>query len=535
MTLEILPITRRLFLGVMGAVPFAGALSAWAQSEEPQYGGTLTVNVGAEYPVIASVANTSGFAYYVSSKVLEGLLTYDFDLNPLPELATEWSISEDGLRYWFKLREGVKWHDGEDFDSDDVVFSINSLKKNHPRGQRIFLPLREVKGVGKYEVELLLDKPAPYLISAFAGSGSPIIPAHLYEGTDVLANPHNVAPIGTGPFKFGEWVRGSHIVFERNPNYWQPSKPYLDRIVFRFITDPAAQVAALEAGEIGLTVAGVPPTELDRLSQNPELQIETRGYGYNNTISRLEFNLDNPHLANLKVRQAIAHAIDVNAIVERVYLGHAKPIFGPVSPGLKKFYYDGLPRYELDLKKAEILLDEAGLPRDKDGWRFSVFVDPVQPSGPYRLTADLVVQSLNKIGIKANLRTQDFASYVKRVYTARDFDIAVQSLSNLFDPVGGIQGLYWSKGFQPGVAFLNSAHYNSPEVDALLEAAAVETDFKKRYDLYVEFQKLVVHDLPGLNLVAPDAYTITSANVRNHTIGVEGFANNAASVYIAKK
>ncbi|MFB9952972.1 ABC transporter substrate-binding protein [Rhizobium puerariae] len=534
MTTEHLSITRRTLLGLIGATSLAGAFPVGARADEPVRGGTLIVNVGSEYPIIASVANTSGFAYYVSSKVNEGLLTYDFDLNPLPELATEWSISEDGLRYWFKLREGVKWHDGEDFDAEDVVFSIKSLKKNHPRGQRIFLPLREVNALGSHEVELLLDKPAPYLIYAFAGSGSPIVPAHLYEGTDVLTNPHNTAPVGTGPFKFGEWVRGSHIVFDRNPNYWQPSKPYLDSIIFRFITDPAAQIAALETGEVGLTISGVPPVELERLGKNPDLQIESRGYGYNNTISRLEFNLDNPHLAELKVRQAIAHAIDIKAIVELVYLGHATPIYGPVSPGLKRFYYPDLPRYEVDLEKAEALLDEAGFPRGADGWRFPAYVDPVQPAGPYRQTAELIVQGLNKIGIKATLRTQDFATYVKRVYTDRDFDIAVQSLSNLFDPVGGIQGLYWSKGYQPGVAFLNSAHYNSPEVDALLEAAAVETDFDKRYKLYVEFQKLVVRDLPALNLVAPDAYTISSVKVRNHTIGVEGFGNNGANIYIAK-
>src|SRR5690606_33330536 len=145
-----------------------------------------------------------------------------------------------------------------DFTAEDVAFSILTLKEVHPRGRATFAAVTEANVIGPHEVELVLDRPAPFLIKALASSESPIVPKHLYEGTKVPENEWNLKPVGTGPFRFKEWVRGSHVIFERNPNYWDPGKPYLDQIIFRFIGDPAAAVAALETGEVHLTSTGIP-------------------------------------------------------------------------------------------------------------------------------------------------------------------------------------------------------------------------------------------------------------------------------------
>ena len=528
--------TRRQFLlstallGAAVALPFGSVLA-----QAPQAGGSITINIGNEPPVLVLIAHTSGQAVYVSGKITEGLLTYDFDFNPQPQLATAWTTSEDGLHYRFKLREGVKWHDGKDFTAEDVAYSILALKQYHPRGAATFSAVAEAKVLGLQEVELVLSKPAPFLISALAASESPIVPKHIYdiEGTLPADNPATYAPIGTGPFVFGEWVRGSHIILKRNPDYWDQPKPYLDQVVYRFIGDPAAAVAALETGEVNISTAAIPLTEIARLQQDPRFGFETRGFGYGNGITRAEFNLDNPYLANLQVRQAIAHAIDRNVIVDTVYRGYAKALLGPINPNLTRFYEADLPSYAYDPAKAEALLDAAGYPRGADGKRFSIFVDLQSPAIPTKQTGEYFVQALNAIGIDAQLRSQDYAAAVKRVYTDRDFDLVIEGMSNLFDPTVGVQRLYWSKNFKIGLPFSNGSHYDSAEADRLLEAAAVEVDPDKRKALFTDFQKQVIADVPAIDLVAPDSFVIYDKRVLDHTIGVDGIGNNGASIHLA--
>lgn len=524
--------TRRAFL--LSTVAFAAVAAipniSRAQDATPR-GGSVSINIGTEPPVLVLIAHSAGAAYYISGKATESLLTYDKDFTPKPLLATEWKVSDDGLRYWFKLREGVKWHDGKDFTAEDVAFSILALKENHPRGRATYASVQAINVLNPHEVEIILSKPAPYLLTAFASFESPIVPKHLYEGTKVSENPHNVAPIGTGPYKFIEWVRGSHALFVRNEEYWGSPKPHLDQIIFRFIIDPAAAVAAIETGEVQVSTANLPLTDIDRLKANPNLVVDTSPAPYSPSIARAEFNLENPYLADIKVRHAIAHAIDKDFIVNAVYLGYATRLDGPVSPDLVKFYTPDLPKYEFDPAKAEKLLDEAGYKRGADGFRFKLFIDPTQPSGPPKQTAEYFAQALGKVGIKVELRTQDFATFVKRVFTDRSFDIAIEGMSNLYDPTVGIQRLYWSKNFKPGVPFTNGSKYVNPEVDRLLETAAVEVDPNKRRQLFNEFQKIVVEDLPTLDIVTPSVITVYDKRVKNLRLGAEDLWSNGADIY----
>ncbi|MDX1003377.1 ABC transporter substrate-binding protein [Sinorhizobium medicae] len=529
--------TRRAFL--LSSLALATAIAvpllpvpSFAAAEEPARGGSVSINIGTEPPVLVLIAHSAGAAYYISGKATESLLTYDKEFNPQPLLATEWTVSEDGLRYWFKLRQGVRWHDGKDFTAEDVAFSILALKENHPRGRATFAHVKEANVLNSHEVELVLAKPAPYLLTAFASFEAPIVPKHLYEGTQIAENPHNVAPIGTGPYKFVEWVRGSHALFVRNEDYWGSPKPYLDQIIFRFIVDPAAAVAAIETGEVQVSTANLPLTDIDRLKANPNLVVDTDPAPYSPSIARAEFNLENKYLADIKVRHAIAHAIDKDFIVNTVYLGYATRLDGPVSPDLAKFYSPDLPKYEFDPAKSEKLLDEAGYSRGADGVRFKLFIDPTQPSGPPKQTAEYIAQALAKVGIKVELRTQDFATFVKRVFTDRDFDIAIEGMSNLYDPTVGVQRLYWSKNFKPGVPFTNGSKYSNPEVDRLLETAAVEIDPKKRLELFNEFQKLVVEDLPTLDIVTPAVITVYDKRLKNLKLGVEHLWGNGADIYL---
>lgn len=531
------PASRRSFVlaaaasGLSSIVPSVG----WAQQEKPQKGGTLTLLLFPEPPTLTTIAHTAGSSVTISGKVTEGLLTYDFNLNPQPQLAVSWTISPDGLLYSFKLRQGVKWHDGKPFTSADVAHSIALLKEFHPRGRATFASVSEVQAPDAHTVVLKLSKPIPYLITALAASESPMVPKHLYATGRADANPANNAPVGTGPFVFKEWVRGSHVIYERNPHYWDGDKPYIDRLIVRFIPDAAARTAAIESGQVQIAPSSpVPFSEVDRLRTKPALSFETRGYEYINTVYRLEFNLEHEALKDLRVRQAIAHAIQRENLLKVAWYGQGRLTSGPVHPALKKFYVPDLPLLPHDLRAAEKLLDDAGLRRGKAGgnWRIRLHLTPIPNEGGQR-TADFLKQALGRIGIDVQINGQDFATYIKRVYTDRAFDLHVSAMSNTFDPTVGIQRLYWSKNFKRGLPFSNGAHYVSPEVDRLLESAAVEVNEPQRIRDIAEFQKRIALDLPDITLVAPHIYTIVDKRVRNHTVGADGVAGNLASVWLA--
>ncbi|SSW67865.1 ABC transporter substrate-binding protein [Achromobacter agilis] len=522
---------RRSFLHLT----LAGALLALAPAvhAEPARGGTLTLLLPSEPTALVTVGNVATPILSVSAKVTEGLLKYGYDLKPEPQLATGWQISPDGTVYTFTLRQGVTWHDGKPFTAADVAYSIDLLKRIHPRGRNTFANVTAIETPDDHTVVLRLSKPAPYLIRAFVATETPIVPKHVYDGTDPLTNPATSAPIGTGPYKFKEWVRGSHIVYERNPDYWDKPKPYIDRLIVRIVADPAAAAIAFETGTVDLGYrTPVPLADLARLKGVPSLRFETRGNSYSYNVTRLEFNLDDPRFKNEKVRQAVAHAVDRNVILKVVNYGVGQVAYSPIAPGLKTYNDPAPSPYPYDLKRANALLDEAGYPKGPDGVRFRVPLDynPIGADGA-RL-ADYLRTTLARVGIAVAVRSQDASAFIKRVYTDRDFAFTTNGASNLFDPTVGVQRLYWSKNFIKGVPFSNGTHYRNPKVDELLEAAAVENDPVRRVELFKAFQQIVAQEVPDLNLYQPEFITIANQRVHDHSLTADGVESNLADVYL---
>ncbi|MFC0219394.1 ABC transporter substrate-binding protein [Pseudochelatococcus lubricantis] len=531
-------LNRRHFSSLLAVSAASLAGGPWfsrpARAEEPVHGGTL-VFVQSEQPTNLVALLSPDVSRDVSGKIVEGLLDYDFDLKPIPQLAVAWEVSEDGLRYTFRLRQGVKWHDGKDFTSADVAHSIGIVSERHSRARSTFANLAEIQTPDDHTVVLLLSQPAPYLLGALPASEVPIVPKHLYEGKDPGTNPVNARPVGTGPFVYKEWVRGSHILLERNPNYWDQPKPYVDRIVFRTITDPGARTILFETGEAHIASTGsVPLSELKRLLALPHLEITTKGQAFNAGVTRLEFNLDNDYLKRLPVRQAIAHAIDKQAILDTVFYGYGAVVDGPISVDLPTFFSGDLPHHAHDPAKAEKLLDEAGLPRGEGGTRFKLIADPRNLYNTDVKIAEYVRSALANVGINVTIRSQDFASYIKRVYRDRDFELIINSMTNTFDPTIGVQRLYWSKNFKPGVPFSNASHYSNPEVDRLLEEAAVSPDQTRRVALFNKFQQIVAAELPDINLLSNYSYTLSHKRLRQHTVSATGIYGNFADAYFSK-
>ena len=292
--------SRRAFLRdssvatVLAGVPAWALLDARSAIAQTRAGdSTLNVVIHPEPPVLVSFANTAGTSVTVSSKVLEGLLEYSHDLTPRPQLATAWTVSPDGLEYIFKLREGVKWHDGKPFVAADAAFSILLAKRYHPRGTATFAHLVAAEAVNASTLRLKLSKPAPYLLLALAAGETPILPSHRYDADSAVQNPLNAAPIGTGPFRFKQWERGSHIIYERNADYWQSGKPQIQTLIFRAIPDIAARLNGFQNGSLDLGEGSpIPLSEVPNLGKYPHLAASTVGYEDNATIAMLEFNLE---------------------------------------------------------------------------------------------------------------------------------------------------------------------------------------------------------------------------------------------------
>lgn len=535
-------LTRFLLRNLVVAALWGGAAlgvgPALAQSLPSTPGDVLTFALSPEPPFLLTAINTTLQMGMVTSKVMESLLYLDTSLTLQPQLAQSWSVSADGRSYTFKLRSNVKWHDGKPFTSADVRFTVMEvLKKLHPRGRSSFAKVMSVETPDPLTAVIKLSQPAPPMLTALAsGYESPMVPKHLFEGTDIAANPYISKPVGTGPFVFKEWQKGSHIVLERNPNYWRQGKPALQRIVFRIINDASARAAGLEAGELQIGgLSPIPLTDLARIANSPALSIEKRGYAYMSPFMLMEVNLRRPPLSDVRVRRAIAHAIDRQRLTQIVWMGYGEPAVSPIPSSVTTFHSKDIPKYEYDPEKAKKLLDEAGLKPGAGGWRFKMTHDFVPLGSDYQRTGEFIKQNLARVGIDVELRSQDLPGFFRRVYTEYDFDTTSLYYGAFADPTQGVQRLYWSKSIQKGVVFTNPTDYRSPEMDRIIESAQGEPDPAKRKALYLEMQRLAMTDLPVIPLMETRFTTVASRKLKNHTISADGvIGGNFADVYFEK-
>ena len=531
--------TRRDVVAGFAAAGLAGAaipaVVSQSHAATPNKGGLLKMWIP-EPVMLTGAFNSAGQIYEISGKLFDGLAYYDFDLNPKPQLALSWDISADGKSVAFKLRPGVKWHDGKPFTASDVQFSaLKVWKELHPRGRSTYRYLTDVEVPDELTAILKFERASPYVMNSLASVESQILPRHVYEGTDILTNPANLKPVGTGPFRFKEWQRGQYIIFERNPDYWDAPKPYLDGVVMVIMPDSAARAVALEAGEIDVAGAiPVPLSDARRLAGLPTLEIPERGSEALAFQSFMELNLRRPYFQDVRVRRAMYHAIDREFIRKNIYFDFAKAATGPISYENAKFYTADVPQYEYSIARANALLDEAGMKRQGDGLRLKITLDVLPLGDHYSRTGDYFKQQMAQLGIAVEIRNQDSPTYYRRVYKDYDFDTTSTGAFGLTDPTVGIQRFYWSKNIVPGVAFSNGSGYNSQSADQVLEAAQIEVDPAKRAALFHDFQKIVMTDLPLFPIADARYITIRSKTVVNAEVDPLGAHGSFAETYLAR-
>ncbi len=528
--------------GTMAASGFlpsalAAQVSAAASGEGIIKGGTLFANVNPEPAGLVAGINISSPAVVVSSSIFDGLVSYDNNYRPQPQLAESWEQSADGKTITFKLRRGVKWHDGHPFTSADVQYSIlNVVKKTHPRGASNFAKVTDVETPDDHTVIFRLSGPAPVLWSVLFGTETQIVPKHLYEGTNPLTNPWNAKPIGTGAFKFKEWVRGSHIVLERNPDYWDTGKPYLDRIIFKMLPDAGARGVALESNEIQYAPNNpVAESDVARLSQNPALQLDTRGWEVPAPIFFFDFNFRRKTFQDIRVRQAFAHAINRQGLAEIVWYGLANVAESCVPSFQKQFFKPGLPQYEFDPKKAEQLLDAAGLKRGADGVRLRInHITEVSYGQVYLRAAEYMQQQLKHIGVEMELINLELAAMIRRVFGEYDFDTFSQWYSAYPDPQIGVTRRFWTKNIKPGTPSSNSSGYSNPEMDHIIEGIQEEGDVAKRKQYIDRMQELVQTDAASINLLELKFFGFYSKKLQGLRKGPMLFYSSLADAWLEK-
>ena len=311
-------ITRRNALLTGQALALSAAIPGVLQAQAvptPRRGGTVTVHMVGEQRVLNPALRASTGVYVISGKIMEALVDLDANGGPAPVLATAWKSSSDGKTITFTLREGVKWHDGKPFTSADVQFSAMEMWKKHLNyGTTLQLYLDAVDTPNAQTAVFRYSRPMPLdlLLRALADLGY-VAPKHVYEGTNILENPANTAPIGTGPFKFSKYERGQYVIAVRNENYWRAGFPYLDQIIWRFVPDQAAAAAAMESGQIQISPeGGFALSDLNRLKKGDKFEVSTRGNEGNAVMNTIEFNFRRKELADRRVREAIVRSLDDN-------------------------------------------------------------------------------------------------------------------------------------------------------------------------------------------------------------------------------
>ncbi|MEP6912392.1 MAG: ABC transporter substrate-binding protein [bacterium] len=476
--------------------------SASNLAADPVYGGSVVVAISSDPGGLNPAITTQGGVHLICGSIFSGLVALDFDLNPVPDLAERWQVSPDGRTYTFFLAQEAVFHDGVPVTAEDVRFTFEQLLMKYHSRTRTSMGdnLRRIDTPDPHTVVFNFNKPYAAFLKLVDVTNAPVMPKHLYEGTDPLTNPHNTSPVGSGPFKLQEWLRGDHLTLVRNGHYFKQGKPYLDRIVYKVMPTGALATIAFERGEVDYLL-GASPLDIARLKSMPGVVVTDKGREGFAGVETFIPNITRAPLSDVRVRRAIAHAINKQFLVDKLLFGQGIAATGPVSHMLPWAYNPNVEKYEHNVALANQLLDEAGQRRGAGGTRFHLrFVH----AASYAKVAEALRDQLREVGIAVDLQLMEFAAAVDAVYIKKDFDLGFASFENGPDPDIGVKRTVVSSNIGP-IPFSNGAGYRNPRVDELFALAASELDQQKRAAYYFEAQDILVKDLPYFWLYEPNS------------------------------
>lgn len=502
--------------------------------EKPAYGDILVRgDIGDASNLIPLLASDTA-SHNICGMIYNGLVKYDKDMNIVGDLAQSWEISQNGLVITFHLRKGVKWHDGKPFTSADVLYTyqVTVDPKTPTAYAGDFLKVKKVEVIDDYTFRVMYDKPfAPALISW----SSAVLPRHLLAGKDITKSPLSRQPIGTGPYKFKEWVAGQKIVLVSNPDYFE-GQPYLDGRITRIIPDTATMFLELRAQNLGMM--GLTPLQYTRQTENNLFKNNFTKYRYLSfAYTYLGYNLKNPLFADKRIRQAVSYAINKDEIINGVLLNLGKPANGPYKPGTWA-YNDKVKIYAYNPQKARELLREAGWVKkdqdgilEKDGKPFAFEIVVNQGNETRQKCAEIIQRQLKEIGIHVKIRVLEWSSFVTDFINKRRFDAVILGWTIPLDP--DAYDVWHSSKTAPEE--LNFISYNNPEVDDLLEKGRSTFNQKERKKYYDRFQEILAEDQPYTFLYVPEALIIVHKRFRGIEPAAIGLEHNFIKWYVPKR
>jgi len=511
-------LSRPLAIGAAAAAGtlMALSLSGEAMAQTPKRGGTAVMVLGTD-PLSLSPNTTNSVPDVAASCLIyDGLVRFKPGFEIVPGLAKSWTISPDGLVYKFEL-ETAKWHDGKPVTSEDVKFTLEEISsKFGPRFNAASKFIDSIETPSPQSVTIKLKKPfAPFLFSLACEQNAAVMPAHVLRGADVLRSPAILTqPVGNGPFKISEWVRGSHVTLVRNPDYWRKNEPHLDRVILKIMPDAAARVLALRAGEVDYIVPDyMPLNAVQMLQKNPQFQVREVSYPGSDIII---LNTKHPALSKPEVRQALLVAIDRQFIHDKVYYNLGGVPQSAFDTRLwaynKAISYDKM--YPFDPARARKMLDDAGLKPGADGNRMTMRL-LFETGRPEWLPAAQALQRFwQAVGVKVVLEGAERPVILKRVYSDYDFEATLQTYTTLGDPALGIARTYVSESIVKGTTFNNASQYSNPEIDRLFNAGRdthLQADRQRAYD---RIQEILAKDLPVLNLHQQPQFAVASTRLQ---------------------
>ena len=474
-----------------------GALAAGrpAAAQTPRTGGTFvsaqtTEATGLDPQLVPAFSRSRRTPLFYNQ-----LVRFDGDMNPQPELAESWEVSRDGLTWTFKLRQGVKFHDGQEMTSADVKFTFDRLFEKSP-GKSDFIAVDKVEPAGKYGVKFITKEPFAGLIASLGGFWAFIISeAGIKKHGDL-----NKAALGTGPYMLEDWKVEQQMVMKKNPNYFKKGLPYVDGAILRTIPDEANIVAALRTGQIHHAFIE------DNKNYNL-LKDEKTLTGYRSSRLGYDFlniNASRGPLKDVRVRQAISYAVDRAAVLRVAAAGFGR-LTAPATAPMKAWQLpeeQWMKYYRPDIDKAKKLMADAG---QAAGFTVKLGVIPTFPtmvSG-----APVVAANLKRIGITAEIENVEYAVWIKR-WLAKDFDMTMNTTPGYADPdTAFFRALHSTKG-------QNWNSWSVPDLDGLMEEGRKQMDQKKRKEIYDKVQIMILENVPHLWLFSADTIDFTQNTVK---------------------
>ncbi len=509
-----------------------------ASASPPAYGDTFVeASIGDIQGLIPNITS-DGASHEIGSLIYDGLIKRDKDQNLVPSLAQSWDLSRDCRTLTFRLRKDAKWHDGWLFTADDVRFTYETMI--HPKTptayKEDFLQVKDVEVPDPFTVRITYPRPFAQALETWQMW---MLPRHqlagYVEAGALREAPQNRHPVGNGAYRFVEWKSGEKVVVVANPDYFE-GKPYLSRIVYRII--PSQSTIFLELKARGVDYAGLTAMQFVRQTNYPAFRKAFNKYQYSaNVYTYFGFNLKDPRFADRRVRQAFAHAISKQELIDGVILGLGREATGPYKPGTWA-YTPNVARYPYDPTRAKQLLAEAGWKDtdgdgivDKAGQPFAFTILTNQGNEERKKIAEIIQQRLREIGVAAEIRTLEWAAFIKEFIKKRRFEAIILGWGIGLDPD---QFDVWHSS-KIGPDELNHISYASPEADRMLELGRASCRREERKKYYDRFQEILAEDQPIIFLYFRDSLPAVASRVHGIEPSPNGITYNFNRWYVPKE